>query len=90
MLMHQDLKPCASGRRRNEPKEIDAQVSTVKAETTTPDMSRHRSGRLAVGLKSRRCDLEVKFRVAAQLCTTMSDDYDCIEQILIISTLKGS
>lgn len=88
MLMHQDLKPCASG--RSEPKEIDAQVGTVKAGTITPDMSRDRSGRLAVGLKSRRCDLEVKFRVATQPCITMSDDYDCIEQILIISTLKWS
>lgn len=71
-------------------RKIDAQVGTVKAETTTPDISRHRSGRLAVSLKSRRCDLEVKFRVAARLCTTMSDDYDCIGEILIISTLKGS
>lgn len=71
-------------------KKIDAQVGTVKAETTMRDMNRHRSGRLAVGLKSRRCDLGVKFRVAVQLCTTMSDDYDCIEQILIISTLRWS
>lgn len=75
---------------RNEPKEIDAQVGAARAETTMPDVIRHHSGRLAVGLKSRRCDLGVKFRVAAQLCTTMSDDYYCIEQILIISPLKCS
>lgn len=76
-----DLKPCANLGGTEVSQSDSMPESHVEHELA--------SGGLAAGLKSRRCDLEVKFKVAEQLCCTMSDDYYCIQQILIITHCSG-